>query len=388
MAAKDLVAVTSTNEPYLYDAPNVLSLPEGAEFRFRYREPWVDPSLLVRSRETAEEFYRRRLVLVFHSQQTGHLVPLREASVVRVEVLGPVTYVRFKVGKFLAPPSKDLGCEDLRLARATEWGRSLLGLGTAEDLKTILPKGHYFREAVTTPELVTSKLDVAGAWWGVVDLLKGVPALKRLPFFYVLGMASENGKARDWQCLSQSGHYRLRVLEWSFEDQNEPLAFVNCSSSPDLLVLEAASNAIVGQYDVVDFDFVAIRRGKGQLTISLTKFRSRDSGDFGKVEEREAQRGEDNGLNGHLWSQSFHTAIAIRVIPSWWRTLLRFSLAIAGAILYVRIGPVEAAKWWPGSQNAVQGIGLLLFVLGLGSYGERAVTAGKDVRDLAKNPGG
>src|SRR3954463_2651088 len=108
MAKKEpLVAVTSTNRPYLYDTPNVLSLPVGTEFRFRYQGRWVDPAIRNCVLGSPKELDGARLILVCHSQDTGHLIPLREAKVVRVEVLGPVTYVRFRAGAFLSPPPQN-----------------------------------------------------------------------------------------------------------------------------------------------------------------------------------------------------------------------------------------------------------------------------------------
>lgn len=364
-----LVAVTSTNEPYLYDAPNVLSLPLEAEFRFRYHERWVEQGLRNLAKASHDSLKGARLILVFHDEVKGHLIALREATVVRAEILGPVTYLRFKVGKFCNPRSGANETNEALLSRSTELCRRLLGLESAIEPAKHLPEGFYLRRAVGGGEPERSTADTPDAWWGVVSLLESVTAVATLPFFHVLGLASENGEPQRWTGLVQGRRYRLRVLEWAFRKANEPFAHVNCSCSPDLLVLEAASNVIVGQYDVVDFDFVATKLGKGQLSIALTKV------------------GPANGEAEAKWNQSFHTAIPIKVSPSRWQQVGRFLVALAGVILYLWVGPLVGQKWGGSSQNAVQGLGLLLFVLGMGSLGEKAVTASKDVREFAKKPG-
>ena len=68
MAVKrTLVAVTSTNAPYLYDTPNVLSLPDGAEFRFRYQEKWTEAALRELAIGSADHLKGATVALGFHS---------------------------------------------------------------------------------------------------------------------------------------------------------------------------------------------------------------------------------------------------------------------------------------------------------------------------------
>ena len=43
-----LIAVTGSEQPYIFDLPHLLSLPEGFQSRFRYRPKWVASDLLAR----------------------------------------------------------------------------------------------------------------------------------------------------------------------------------------------------------------------------------------------------------------------------------------------------------------------------------------------------
>jgi len=370
MAAKlTFIAVTSSNTPYLYDTPNVLSLPKDAEFRFRYQEKWTEPEFLPLAGRHRDHFKGTKVILVFHSEASGSLVPLREVEVVRVEVLGPVVYVRFKVGRFFKPPDSAIQDPTRALAESTRQMSTLLELPTNTVLTERLPLGHYFRRvpAGSKPPEWNEAVD-SNSWWRVVSLFRKEPSVEKLPFFFVLGLASANGRPHGWTGLSQGGRYRLRVLEWCFERGTRPVAKVSCFSSPDLLVLEAASNLVVGQYDVIDFDFVATKRGKGQLAIALTR-------EGIETQAVGADAGQSSG-----WPQSFHTIVPIAVKFSWGSVLARFSVGLVGAILFwqgLRLG---------SDYQALQSAGLLLFVVAMGSFGEKAVTAGKDVREFAKKP--
>ena len=70
---RPLVAVTGSQQPYIFDLPHLLSLPEGFEFRFRYRPKWIEPELLARIRSGPEAFSERTLIVVFHSQEMKRL---------------------------------------------------------------------------------------------------------------------------------------------------------------------------------------------------------------------------------------------------------------------------------------------------------------------------
>src|SRR5258708_2107356 len=68
-----LIAVTSSALPYLYDVPHLLSLPDGFEFRFRYRRQWIDPPLLNAIEARPRAFERMPFIILFHSLETGVL---------------------------------------------------------------------------------------------------------------------------------------------------------------------------------------------------------------------------------------------------------------------------------------------------------------------------
>ncbi len=377
-----LVAVTSSAPPYVYDTPNLLSLPSEAQFRFRYQKKWVAPTVAAKT----SGLLKGRILLVFHSLETGNLVPLREGRVGQLEALGPVVYVRFAAGRFFDGLTSEVD-EHGSPADVTAACRKLLALPPKTDLKQPLPPEHYLRYAgENVDRFKWAEKAQASEWWSVVSRLEDEPALKELPFFFVLGLSKENFKQVDWRGLSLNRRYRLRILEWCFKkDRVDPGAAhagtkpgegspggivgrVSCLASPELLTLEAASNRIVGQYDVVDLDFVSQRRGKAQLTIEL------------------APEAEQAAEERSRWQQSFRTSIPIRVSRAWWALALRFLGGAVGASLYLWIGPMaEAKKWGPnGIKEGLQFIGLYILVLFLGGLGEKAVSTGKDVRELGK----
>src|SRR6266513_572101 len=95
-----LVAVTGSQAPYIYDLPLLLSLPDGFEFRFRYHQIWVSNDVLREVDCTPQNMLRQPLIIVFHSQEQKRLLPLRRCTIVGIDKLGPLVFLRFALGPF------------------------------------------------------------------------------------------------------------------------------------------------------------------------------------------------------------------------------------------------------------------------------------------------
>src|SRR4051812_43397128 len=84
-AARPLLAVTGSQHPYIFDLPHLLSLPEGFEFRFRYRHSWVDPRILADVGRHPSAFAKRDVIILFHSQESRQIIPIRKGTVIGLE---------------------------------------------------------------------------------------------------------------------------------------------------------------------------------------------------------------------------------------------------------------------------------------------------------------
>src|SRR5439155_16602982 len=97
--------VTSTT--YRKDVLNLLCLPEGFEYRFRYRARWVDPGVF---RNPSVLKGMKSVVIYFHgsaTEQPREFVPIREVEIEDTEILGDILYIRFCTGKFYDHSSRN-----------------------------------------------------------------------------------------------------------------------------------------------------------------------------------------------------------------------------------------------------------------------------------------
>lgn len=307
-----LVAITSSTSPYLLDLPRVLSLPPGFEFRFRYRYRWTSQEVQQETVSSASALVGNRMLLMFHSVKRV-LVPIRWATVVGTERVGPFLHVRFRVQGFAVVGHRD-GCEPEpppwatsanRGTHADMYARAGVQVVGQPDWPALdrLPDGAYLAHR-EVPDAITESptgasvepLSHSRAWARVAAAIVDDPALKGTPLFYVVGFedsklayASPQSviEPRRWGLrlvrrptlalrafgLTEGLRYRLRVAQWS-EQMSTNSVRVTTQVSPPVLLQEGASDTVVGAYDVLEYSFVATRTGSGELSIgaeALTK---------------------------------------------------------------------------------------------------------------------
>jgi len=104
---KTVLLLTSTAFPYIKDALDLLFLPSAIHYRFRYRKEWVPAEFL--TREGAKELNGKRAIVVhIHTKKEKEgvykileFIPLREAKIDNVRVLGEFLWIRFVLGEWI-----------------------------------------------------------------------------------------------------------------------------------------------------------------------------------------------------------------------------------------------------------------------------------------------
>jgi hypothetical protein len=354
-----LLAVTGSKPPYIFDLPQLLSLPTGFEFRFRYRHKWVDQGLVRRIVDHGETFAGREMVILFHSQESKRLIPVRRGTVIRLEAIGPMIHLRFRVSEF---PRVSLNVEsysrselvDTHLALTTlrDVSKGLVGPIAGSDrydLSNPLPDGYYVRDA--TRGLVGAEWDSddATAWARLAAILHEEPSLNGIPLFYLLGFRGETGKVlapgpvknrysftREEIFgfpLVESERYRMRVLEWSEPPRGgaQQLIRVRCEYDKTRLLLEGASDLVVGRYDVIEFRFSAVRSGYSEVALRA------------EAEERRERVGTDNPTPvlpaWTAWPSIFAARVPVIVQPRALPLVLAALVSVVGAAVYLFVAP-------------------------------------------------
>lgn len=399
---KPIIAVTGSQRPYIFDLPHLLSLPEGFEFRFRYRHKWVQPEIIRELSHNSEAFSGREVIVLFHSQDSHQIVPIRKGTIISLEELGPMILFRFRVGPF-AKIDLDLlkykypsTPEEASASDASEVARNLyerttqfLGMIDGKekyDLSKSLPSGFYLREALNPLNPSDwDHNDVATAWARAVAVLHTDQELFGLPFFLLLGFRKENGetvKPSEIEnrfsltresihgfALQEQERYRMRILEWCERPQNtpDPRVRLNCDFQQAHLALEGASNLVVGRYDIVEFTFLAQQPGYSEVCIrSECLDKNNEKQEENKNDKEKVERNHSAMPAGTDWPTIFAARVPIVVKTKSRRFITAALTSAIGIILYIIVAPQFDSKW----QNAVEIVALAFLYFGYSTFSE------------------
>ena len=399
------VAVTGSQPPYVYDLPWLLSLPSGFEFRFRYHQVWVSDDVLSKIKSTPNDALHRPVVIVFHSQEQKRLLPVRVGSVIAVDKLGPLVFLRFAVGPFVhVSPTVVLAKagsaeREAESNRLSDQARRLLAL-EKHDLATPLPKGSYLSLAARNEDIGWSKVndsdvrDVSASWAAVAALLMSEQRLFQIPMFHLLGFQEFDGVFRsptDLGRLPSIGgltgstprrrgfrlvdgkRYRLRILEWCETIKGATrLAKLAVEAAPQVLSLEGSSNMVVGGYDVLEFMFKAARPGYTELSVGVAALDD-DAPPVKGTQERQPEKGQlEVGLpESRTWPMIYTAQVPVEVRHNWWRVAALVSSGGLGAFIYTSLH----GKLWELA-------GLLILFTTLGTLLEGFLKFSSEVRDF------
>lgn len=394
LAQTPLVAVTGSQPPYVYDLPVLLSLPNGFEFRFRYHQKWVSNDVLAEVASTPGVTLQRPLIILFHSQELRRFLPLRLCSVLAIEHIGPLVFLRFAVGPFVRVPvevvAAALDSTERRLEsdRLCSIGRRLIGVET-RDLTEGLAERSYLRlAAADVPDLEWVSVDdantnaITSAWSGLAALLMNEDRLYQIPMFHLLGFQETTGEFESPRDLGgkltlgglsgstprvrgfrlvEGKHYRLRLLEWCETIKGSTRrAKLIVNAAPEVLSLQGSSNLVVGGYDVLEFSFRATRPGYTELSVGVTS-----------LDDAETSAPTRPQPESRTWPVIYAARIPVEVRHSWARIGALIALAVAGGVLYNS----HWGKFWELA-------GLLLMFTTLGGLLERFARFTAEIRDL------
>ena len=396
--AKPLLAVTGSQRPYLFDLPQLLSLPEGFEFRFRYRHTWVDPAIVRQLVDGETNLAGREAIILFHSQMSRRIVPIRRGTIIGLEELGPMILLRFRVGPFArikldlsrytgpSPGEKMPGAEASLAATALlERAKALLGSVEQDDsfdLSQPLPRGSYLREAAKPSDPGDwDPGDAAAAWARMIAVLNEDHCLLGVPFFFLLGFRTETGttvkpsvvenrfsfgrEAIHGFGLQEFERYRMRVIEWCERPRTapEPRVRLKCQFQEAHLALEGASDLVVGRYDVVEFTFSARQPGYSEVGLSADRVDMDDKKQVIKEDDPEAATGPSESPAWADWPTIFAARVPVVVKLKPWKFIGVTIASAVGLSLYIWLAP-EIGSTHPAWQRPLELVGIAILFFG------------------------
>lgn len=241
-------------QPYKYDAMQILTVPEGFEYRLRYDVQWVDPAL----RSNIEGLEEKQALVIFCDDSKNRFVPFRWARITTAHKVGSFFYFELELGALCKYESELQACEaqvqafnDTFIAfhpdkLVEKEGKKIL------ELCVLMSKVGQHVAAVPFEEVTN--------WGNVVSVIGKAKVFEMAEFLKVLDLKDGSGRIvkprKGGFALSEGKTYSLRILQivpakpeaskWDPHDI-ELRAF-----SEQIKILRAHQRA-VGKYDVLTY---------------------------------------------------------------------------------------------------------------------------------------
>jgi len=252
------ILVTST--AYRKDVLNLLCLPEGIDYRFRYRARWIskelfeNPSVLKGMRGTIAYFYGSQA-----DEQSVEFLPIREVVIEDVETLGDILHVRFSTGKFYDQSSWSGGQHPNPLSGPVEAVVAPFLQTSAPRMSRLLVISDFHPLPIGTNQLLS--------WSSLVQWLSDLKPFQGASFLKTIRLidsnrteiqpsvlVSKSGVALRGYKLRGGATYQIELLQRTKDDIRLIEPFEIVMKTPESLI-PIKNAAVVGKYDKLELIF-------------------------------------------------------------------------------------------------------------------------------------
>jgi hypothetical protein len=256
---KTCLLVTSTT--YARDVVNLLCLPEGLQYRFRYRSQWVSPEIL--GNPSVLKGMKAVIVYFYGSgpgEQEREFLPIREVEIEEVESLGDILYLRFKTGRFYEQVSR-------KSAPHPNPRSSIIENAMKPFLQAAYP---FLSRYLVLDDLISFEpaQNELLSWSNLVQWICDLEPFERVSFLKVIRVVDQNGKQVDPTVLVSEGKfitrgynlrggatYQLELLQRTNDKLRLVQQFEIRLKAPESLV-PIQNAVVVGRYDRLELTFL------------------------------------------------------------------------------------------------------------------------------------
>jgi len=244
--------IINSIDPYCWDINHILALPSGFSYRNRWRQKWVDPSLV----DNIQSLVSQRVLLILRDYDKDRLIPVRWGRISFAQRIGQVFYFEYDLENLV-----DYNADsNARTAEIDAFNRTFLerhpGMQRAVR-QDIAPSVFVSRVGGTLRSAPDIDLD---KWGSVVSAVGEVDAYKGVEFLKIVELSSshrERVNIRESKYeLKPNTVYEMRIFQLVPNPGGEvqPHDIELNTLADQILVLRGQQRA-VGLYDMLRFIF-------------------------------------------------------------------------------------------------------------------------------------
>jgi len=291
-----VIIIVNSIEPYCYELNNIMALPIGFKYRFRYQRnkngEWMpeikDPKLLLKC---------DGLVVLREFQNSASFIPIRHINIYNVLVIGDIVYIEYTL-KSRIQFSSNISKRDSQLT--TFNNRIITDIKThlypnipGSDLKNLVFFGTDYTYDFTDDDYCGSTEDEDSNRWGnLVELIgtyrnEGITTLKDVDFIKIIDIIDDNNiqasivsdKSGNYFHLKNKCIYQIRFLQRTYTGRKGTSAVI----TPRTIELNVGSTElrtiiskidVLGKYDLLNLSFrteIAVNKMNTFITLHIKR---------------------------------------------------------------------------------------------------------------------
>jgi hypothetical protein len=272
-----VIIIVNSIEPYCFEINNVLAMPSGFTYRFRYQRKkqgeWM-PEIA----NPKELNNCRALVVLRDFFVTAQLIPIRKIYITSILIIGDIVYIEYLLEERIAfnsnPDKRDKQIEKFNQRIVTDIKTNIYPNIPGQDLKNLVFFGTDYTYDFVDDEYKGDKADEDSNRWGnLIEVIgtfnnTGIEVFKDFDFIKINGITDENSnpaklitnKNRLFFLIKNRKLYSLQFLQRTYTGRQATSAVIQ----PRDIVLTTDANAIrlvtsrlniLGKYDLLKFFF-------------------------------------------------------------------------------------------------------------------------------------
>lgn len=264
MSEKDcLIMITNNINPYMYDISQILALPKGSLYRFRYTERWIKEKELLHQPQAG--------LVVARDFNNAKLYPIRYVDINKIDQFGFIRYIEFLIGNYFFYPSnqKDIDHKitDFNQIISDTLSDGYSNIPEADMTPLVFNIDDFYNNHNLESEF--DKVEEYNQWSQILQILGKMKCYSNFSFLKLVSLRSIAGE--EYTCIKLSGGRRgyeipggktftLDVLQSvpydpSTAEVKKKTHKIELQTEEEVLPRIKSVNYAVGCYDLLHFTF-------------------------------------------------------------------------------------------------------------------------------------
>ncbi len=279
-----VIIILNSIPPYAYEVNNILSLPNGSNYRFRFRKKWM-PTI-----KNPLDMIGQPGLIILRNFATAEFMPLRRIRISDILEIGEVSYIEYTLQDIIDFDSD----RERRHQQLYEFNERIkvairgFDNNPNENLRKLIFQDTDPAFSISDDNYEgTAENRVVNSWGNLLQIISEIDCFQDFDFLKVIAIVDNKGNSVPIKTYPYSDTaryrlrnnllYRLRVFQTTFTGLSGGSSAKSgrrlvLQGEPGQVLMVKSTHIIAGKYDLMEFKFkteTTSRAGDSSLTLEI-----------------------------------------------------------------------------------------------------------------------